>query len=114
MTLCLRHARASGGLALALGLTLALRAVGEVPLSLLGYGTELFVHLLLVATLAAAVYPRETAAADTITEESLTEPARAGRGTRSGRLAGLAPKGRAAPGIQAAPAATPSPWGRRA
>jgi hypothetical protein len=114
MALCLRHARASGGLALALGLTLALRAVGEVPLSLLGYGTELFVHLLLVATLAAAVYPRETAAADTITEDSLTEPARAGRGTRSGRLAGLAPKGRAAPGIQAAPAATPSPWGRRA
>ena len=95
-------------------LTLALRAVGEVPLSLLGYGTELFVHLLLVATLAAAVYPRETAAADTIAEESLTEPGRAGRRTRSGRLAGLAPKGRAAPGMQAATAATPSPWGRRA
>ncbi len=57
LTLCVRHARASGGLALALGLTLALRAVGEVPLSLLGYGTELFVHLLLVATLAAAAFP---------------------------------------------------------
>jgi O-antigen ligase len=59
LTLCLRHARASGGLALALGLTLALRAVGEVPLSLVGYGTELFVHLLLVATLAAAAFPGE-------------------------------------------------------
>jgi O-antigen ligase len=54
VTLCLRHARASGGLALALGLTLGLRAIGEVPLALQGYGTELFVHLLLLVTLAAA------------------------------------------------------------
>lgn len=61
IVLCLRHARASGGLALALGLTLALRAVGEVPLLLLGYGTELFVHLLLLATLAAAAVPYEAA-----------------------------------------------------
>ena len=117
MTLCLRHARASGGLALALGLTLALRAVGEVPLSLQGYGTELFVHLLLLVTLAATVFPSETAADDKFAEESLAAPARPRRRTRSGRLAGLvglAPKGRAAPGIQAAPAATSSPWGRRA
>lgn len=51
---CVRSARASRGLSLALGLTLALRAVGEVPLSLIGYGPELFTHLLLVTTLAAA------------------------------------------------------------
>ncbi len=57
VTLCLRHARASGGLALALGLTLGLRAIGEVPLALQGYGTELFVHLLLLVTLAAAAAP---------------------------------------------------------
>ncbi len=50
----LRHARATAGLSLALFITLALRAVGEVPLSLIGYGSELFTHLLLVATLAAA------------------------------------------------------------
>ncbi len=54
VAMCLRHARTSGGLALALGLTLGLRAIGEVPLSLQGYGTELFVHLLLLSTLAAA------------------------------------------------------------
>ena len=114
ISLCLRHARASGGLALALGLTLALRAVGEVPLSLLGYGTELFVHLLLVATLAAAVFPRETAAADKVAGESLALPARPARRTRSGRLAGTALQGRAALGTPSASAATPGPWGRRA
>jgi O-antigen ligase len=54
LVMCLRCARATQGLSLALGLTLALRAIGEVPLSLLGYGPELFTHLLLVTTLAAA------------------------------------------------------------
>jgi O-antigen ligase len=52
--LALRCARASGGLSLALFLSVALRSVSEVPLSLLGYGTELFVQLLLLATLAGA------------------------------------------------------------
>jgi hypothetical protein len=50
--LAVRYARASAGLSLALFLSLALRAVSEVPLSLLGYGTELFVHLTLLVTLA--------------------------------------------------------------
>lgn len=57
--LCLRHATSAGGLPLALGLTLALRAIGEVPLLLLGYGSELFTHLLLLATLAAAAPRRQ-------------------------------------------------------
>ncbi|MEY4712845.1 MAG: hypothetical protein RIS88_2295 [Pseudomonadota bacterium] len=52
--LSVRHARATAGLSVALFLSLALRAVSEVPLSLLGYGTELFVHLALLVTLAAA------------------------------------------------------------
>jgi len=52
--LSVRHARATGGLSIALFLSLALRATSEVPLTLQGYGTELFVHLLLLVTLAAA------------------------------------------------------------
>lgn len=59
--LALRGARASGGLSLALLLAVALRSVSEVPLSLLGYGTELFVQLLLLATLAAAASARRAA-----------------------------------------------------
>jgi hypothetical protein len=53
MFLSLRHARATGGLSLALFLALALRSVSEVPLLLFGYGTELYVHMLLLVTLAA-------------------------------------------------------------
>ncbi len=59
--LALRDARASGGLSLALLLAVALRSVSEVPLSLLGYGTELFVQLLLLVTLAAAASARRQA-----------------------------------------------------
>ena len=58
LVLSLRHARTSGGLSLALFLAVALRSVSEVPLSLLGYGTELFTHLLLLATLASAASER--------------------------------------------------------
>ncbi|MEJ7931942.1 O-antigen ligase family protein [Ramlibacter sp. AN1015] len=54
LAIALRSARASGGLSLALFVAIALRSVSEVPLSLMGYGTELFTHLLLLATLAAA------------------------------------------------------------
>lgn len=58
LVLSLRHARTSGGLSLALFLAVALRSVSEVPLSLLGYGTELFTHLLLLVTLASAASER--------------------------------------------------------
>ncbi len=54
LAMSLRHARATAGLSLGLFLSLALRAISEVPLSLQGYGTELFIHLLLLVTLAAA------------------------------------------------------------
>lgn len=54
LVLSLRYTRSSGGLSLALFIAVALRAISEVPLALLGYGTELFTHLLLLVTLAAA------------------------------------------------------------
>ncbi len=54
LVMSVRHARVTGGLSIALCLSLALRAVSEVPLSLLGYGSELFIHLLLLVLLAAA------------------------------------------------------------
>ena len=56
--LSVRYARVTAGLSIALFLSLALRAISEVPLTLLGYGTELFVHLVLLATLAAAAASR--------------------------------------------------------
>lgn len=58
MVMSLRYARATGGLSLALFLSLALLSISEVPLILLGYGTELFAHLLLVITLASAAAGR--------------------------------------------------------
>jgi O-antigen ligase len=54
LVLSIRYAKATGGFSLALFLALALRSISEVPLLLLGYGTELFSHLLLIVTLAAA------------------------------------------------------------
>lgn len=59
----LRAAVATGGLSLALFITLALRSVSEVPLSLFGYGSEFFTHLLLI-TLLPAVVARSATAAD--------------------------------------------------
>jgi O-antigen ligase len=58
MVMSLRYARATGGLSLALFVSLALLSISEVPLILLGYGTELFAHLLLVITLASAAAGR--------------------------------------------------------
>jgi O-antigen ligase len=58
LVLSLRYAKATGGLSLALFLALALRSISEVPLLLFGYGTELFVHLLLIITLATAAAGR--------------------------------------------------------
>jgi O-antigen ligase len=58
LVLSLRHARATGGLSVALVVALALRSVSEVPLILFGYGAELFTHLLLIVTLASAAGAR--------------------------------------------------------
>lgn len=58
LVLSVRYARASGGLSLALFLAIALRSVSEVPLLLLGYGTELVTHLLLIVTLASSASAR--------------------------------------------------------
>ena len=54
----LRYAKASGGLSLALFVALALRSISEVPMLLQGYGTELFLHLLLLITISAAASSR--------------------------------------------------------
>jgi len=54
LVLSFKYARRSGGLSVALFIALALRSVSEVPLLLFGYGTELFVHMLLLLVLAAA------------------------------------------------------------
>jgi O-antigen ligase len=48
------HARATGGLSLALFVALALRSVSEVPLLLFGYGPELITQVLLLMTLVSA------------------------------------------------------------
>jgi O-antigen ligase len=58
LVLSLRAARQTRGLSLALFIALALGSVSEVPLLMLGYGTELFTHLLLIVTLASANAPR--------------------------------------------------------
>lgn len=58
LILSVRYARSTQGLSLALFLALALLSVSEVPLILLGYGTEIFAHLLLIITLASAASAR--------------------------------------------------------
>jgi hypothetical protein len=58
LVLALRYARRTNGLSLALFIAIALRSVSEVPLSLFGYGTEFFGHLLLMVTIAAAASMR--------------------------------------------------------
>jgi O-antigen ligase len=54
LVLSVRHARATGGLSLALFVALAMRSVSEVPLLLFGYGSEVFAHLLLLVVLASS------------------------------------------------------------
>jgi hypothetical protein len=58
LVMSVRYARATGGLSLALFLALALRSMSEVPLLLLGSGTEMFMHVLLIVTLAGAAGSR--------------------------------------------------------
>jgi hypothetical protein len=55
LVLAISTARATGGLSLAFFLAIALRSVSEIPLMIFGYGMELFAHLLLIITIAAAV-----------------------------------------------------------
>ena len=57
-----RFSRSTQGLSLALFVTLTLLSISEVPLIMLGYGTEIFAHLLLVVTLASAASARVPAA----------------------------------------------------
>lgn len=54
MVLAIRYTRATRGLSLAMFLTLALLSVSEVPLLLVGYGMDVFAHMLLLVTLAGA------------------------------------------------------------
>lgn len=54
LVLSFKYAKRTGGLSAALFIALALRSVSEVPMMLFGYGTELFGHVLLLVTLAAA------------------------------------------------------------
>ncbi|AEG92174.1 O-antigen ligase family protein [Ramlibacter tataouinensis] len=62
LVLSLRYARATGGLSLVLWVAIALQSIAEVPLRLIGYGTELFNHLLLLVTLASAASAERRAA----------------------------------------------------
>jgi O-antigen ligase len=63
MVLSFKYAKRTAGLSAALFIALALRAVSEVPMMLFGYGTELFGHLLLIVTLAAAASMKSPVAA---------------------------------------------------
>jgi O-antigen ligase len=59
LTVCaFRYARATGGLSLALWAGLTLLSISEVPLMLFGYGVELFMHLLLIVSIAAGAAGR--------------------------------------------------------
>lgn len=71
MVLSIRHARATQGLSLAMFLTLALLSVSEVPLLLVGYGMDVFTHLLLVATLAGTAAEQRRARTVAVSVEPL-------------------------------------------
>jgi O-antigen ligase len=66
------HARATGGLSLALFIALALRSVSEVPLLLFGYGPELITQMLLLMTLVSASATSNVRAARTPFAPSVT------------------------------------------
>lgn len=74
LVLALSTARATGGLSLAFFIAIALRSVSEIPLMIFGYGMELFAHLLLIITLAAAVR-REREPARRTARASIGHPA---------------------------------------
>ena len=69
------HARATGGLSLALFIALALRGVAEVPLLLFGYGPELLTLVLLLMVLASV--PARTSVR--VSRSAFTPPIASGR-----------------------------------
>ena len=75
MVMSVWHARATGGLSLALFIALALRSVGEVPLLLFGYGPELITLVLLLMTLASA----SASATARVSRSAFTPPLAKGR-----------------------------------
>jgi O-antigen ligase len=68
LVLALLTARATRGLSVAFFIAIALRSVTEVPLMIFGYSMELFVHLMLIVTVGAAMRPQA---------ERVVRPARA-------------------------------------
>lgn len=58
LVMSVKYARASGGLSMALFLTLALLSVSEVPLLIIDYGSHVLTHALLILTVAAAAAAR--------------------------------------------------------
>lgn len=79
LVMSLRLTRATQGLSLALFLALVLRSVSEVPLLMLGYSTEMFIHVLLLMVLASALRSQPSQAA---------QAAQAATQTFSGSMAG--------------------------
>ena len=75
MVMSVWHARATGGLSIALFIALALRSVGEVPLLLFGYGPELITLVLLLMTLASA----SASATARVSRSAFTPPLAKGR-----------------------------------
>jgi len=69
------HARATGGLSLALFIALTLRGVAEVPLLLFGYGPELLTLVLLLMVLASV--PARTSVR--VSRSAFTPPIASGR-----------------------------------
>jgi hypothetical protein len=55
LVLSVRLTAATQGLSLALFLALVLRSISEVPLLMIGYSTEMFIHVLLLMVLGSAL-----------------------------------------------------------
>jgi len=72
--LSLRFTRATKGLSLALFLSLALRAITEVPLMMFGYGTEMINHVLLLMVLAAAMQEARSSTHPSLSSMPITRP----------------------------------------
>ena len=70
MLMSLRLTRATQGLSLALFLALVLRSISEVPLLMLGYSTEMFIHVLLLMVLASALRSEPSRAAQAASASS--------------------------------------------
>ena len=87
LTLSVRYAGVSRGLTLALFLSLVIRSISEVPLSLIGYGEELVSHVLLLMALSACaseVRMRQAQPRHTPARQSSRPPLRPVRNTVQG------------------------------